>query len=46
MKLITPTQPRFGIVGIAVGLVWNHVLHHKIVFRQRAGTPVPEVSHD
>ncbi|MBE1501304.1 putative flippase GtrA [Amycolatopsis lexingtonensis] len=36
--------PKFA--GIAVGLVWNYVLYHKIVFRQRAGTPVPEVSHD
>ncbi|SFW67735.1 GtrA family protein [Amycolatopsis australiensis] len=40
--------PKFA--GIAVGLVWNYVLYHKVVFRHRpaaaAGTPVPEVSHD
>jgi putative flippase GtrA len=39
--------PKFA--GIAVGLVWNYVLYHKVVFRPRpaaAETPVPEVSHD
>ncbi|MDT7805834.1 MAG: hypothetical protein QOI78_9267 [Actinomycetota bacterium] len=39
--------PKFA--GIAVGLVWNYVLYHKVVFRQRpsaAEAPVPEVSHD
>ncbi|HET6703707.1 GtrA family protein [Amycolatopsis sp.] len=35
--------------GIVVGLVWNYVLYHKVVFRHRpaaAGTPVAEVTHD
>ncbi|MET8849453.1 GtrA family protein [Amycolatopsis sp. NPDC004625] len=39
--------PKFA--GIAVGLVWNYLLYHKVVFRPRpvtAAAPVPEVSHD
>lgn len=39
--------PKFA--GIAVGLVWNYLLYHKVVFRPRPATaaaPVPEVSHD
>ncbi|WP_206793153.1 GtrA family protein [Amycolatopsis sp. MtRt-6] len=35
--------------GIVVGLVWNYVLYHKVVFRHRpaaAATPVAEVTHD
>ncbi|MBE8522744.1 GtrA family protein [Amycolatopsis sp. H6(2020)] len=35
--------------GIVVGLVWNYVLYHKVVFRHRpvaAETPVAEVTHD
>ncbi|MEU0533150.1 GtrA family protein [Amycolatopsis tolypomycina] len=35
--------------GIVVGLVWNYVLYHKVVFRQRPAqveAPVAEVTHD
>lgn len=31
--------PKFA--GIAVGLVWNYVLYHKVVFRHRPPEPVP-----
>ncbi|MET8997816.1 GtrA family protein [Amycolatopsis sp. Hca4] len=40
--------PKFA--GIVVGLVWNYVLYHKVVFRHRpaaaAEAPVAEVTHD
>jgi putative flippase GtrA len=41
--------PKFA--GIAVGLVWNYVLYHKVVFRPHteeppAPAPVQEVTHD
>lgn len=30
------------LAGIAVGLVWNYVLYHKVVFRNRTTAPAPE----
>ncbi|MFI5608947.1 GtrA family protein [Amycolatopsis sp. NPDC051903] len=44
---VTPLVPKFG--GIVVGLVWNYVLYHKVVFRTRrevVPTPAQEAAHD